>query len=150
MCESRIILNLSFEQEKLLALPKILQLTQGSLSLPDFRMYYWVAIYITVWWWWFSQPGDNPAVTVVATLVGSCATRSNLVFQGPSSQSSLIGLMRTTIIVWSQARAWYWSLVSPHMPLRAKSTFPLNCPARFTNLEYSRCRSIKTLCMRAN
>lgn len=89
---------------------KTLQLSvgQGGLALPNFQQYYWAAVLVKVRCW-FSQPRDNPAVTLEAVLLGSYATLSNLVYRGVKTHPELTTLMRTTIMVWHRARVVYRS-----------------------------------------
>lgn len=55
-----------------------LSLTEGGLSLPNFKKYYWAAILVTVRWW-FAQDNTNPAVNLEAAILGSYSELSNLV-----------------------------------------------------------------------
>lgn len=81
----------------LLALTTLqLPVMQGGLSLPNFLIYYWAAILVTVRWW-FSQPRDKPAVTLEAAIMGSYAALSNLAYRGVKSHPRVTGLKRTTI-----------------------------------------------------
>lgn len=52
-----------------------LPLSRGGLALPNFLVYYWAAVLVTLRWW-FSQPRQNPAVTLEAALLGSYAALS--------------------------------------------------------------------------
>lgn len=76
--------------------------------------------------WWFSQPRDNPAVTLEAAILGSYAALSNLVFRGPKAYPNLTTPMRTTIAVWQKARASFRSAgkISPHTPLWGNPNLP--------------------------
>lgn len=102
-----------------------LSLGQGGLALPNFQQYYWAAILVTARWW-FSQPRDNPAVTLEAAILGSYAPLSNLVFRGVKAHPNLTTLMRTTITVWHRARATYCSpgTISPHTPQWGNPNLP--------------------------
>lgn len=90
----------------------------GGLSLPNFQAYFWAAVLVTVRRW-FSQPRDNPAVTLEAAIMGSYSTLSNLVFRGERSHPGITDLMRTTVLVWHRARAHYRSpeMFCPNTPL---------------------------------
>lgn len=46
-----------------------LPLSCEGLAFPNFQIYYWAAVLVTVRWW-FSQPRKNPAVTLEATILG--------------------------------------------------------------------------------
>ena len=100
--------------KKVLYLP----MSGGGLALPNFRIYYWAAVLVTVRWW-FSQPKQNPAVTLEAAILGSYAALSNLPFRGLRASPSMTSLMRTTVKVWQEARAIYRqpNRISPHAPL---------------------------------
>ena len=95
-----------------------LPLSGGGLSLPNFQLYYWAAVLVSVRWW-FDQPRLNPAVTLEAAILGSYAALSNLVFRGCRAASSVTVPMKTTIRAWRDARVTYArpSHVSPHLPL---------------------------------
>lgn len=102
-----------------------LPLSGGGLALPNFLMYYWAAVMVTVRWW-FSQPRQNPAVTLEAALLGSYAALSNLPYRGPRADPAVTGPMKTTIQVWKSSRASLipQSQVSPHTPLWANPMLP--------------------------
>lgn len=78
----------------------------GGLALPNFQIYYWAAVLVTIRWW-FSQPTQNPAVTLEAAILGSFAALSNLPFRGLRASLSMTTLMRTTVRVWQEARKIY-------------------------------------------
>lgn len=94
-----------------------LPITQGGLSLPDFQVYFLAAVLVTVRWW-FSQPHDNPAVTLEAAIMGSYSSLSNAVFRGTKSHPGIMELMSTTITVWNRARTRFSSpeTFSLHIP----------------------------------
>lgn len=85
---------------KILYLP----LSRGGLALPNFQIYYWAAVLVTVHWW-FSQPRQNPAITLEAATLGSYAALSNLVFWGASR--SVTTPMKNTIRAWQDVRVAY-------------------------------------------
>lgn len=93
-------------------------LSGGGLALPNFLIYYWAAVLVTVRWW-FSQPRQNPAVTLEAAILGSYAALSNLVYRGCKAHPCVTGPMKTTIWVWQSSRAAGIkpATVSPHTPL---------------------------------
>lgn len=78
----------------------------GGLALPNFQIYYWAAVLVTIRWW-FSQPTQNPEVTLEAAILGSFAALSNLPFRGLRASLSMTTLMRTTVRVWQEARKIY-------------------------------------------
>lgn len=102
-----------------------LPVTQGGLSLPDFQVYFWAAVLVTVRWW-FSQPCDNPAVTLEAAIMGSYSSLSNVVFRGMKSHPGITDLMNTTITVWNRARNSFNNpeRFSPHIPLWGNPRLP--------------------------
>lgn len=85
-----------------------LPITQGGLSLLDFWVYFWAAV-LVMGRWWFSQPHDNPAVTLEAAIMGSYSSLSNMVFRGTRSHPGIMELMRKTITVWHRARTRFGS-----------------------------------------
>lgn len=95
-----------------------LPMSGGGLALPNFQLYYWAAILVTVQWW-FSQPKQNPATTLEAAILRFYAALSNLVFKGLRASPLMTSLMRTTVRVWQEARVVYrWSnRISPHITL---------------------------------
>lgn len=102
-----------------------LSLSKGGLALPNFLIYYWAAVLVTVRWW-FSQPRQNPAVTLEAAILGSYAALSNLVFSGCRAHPGVTEPMRTTIRVWQSSRAVGSgpSAISPHTPLWGNPLLP--------------------------
>lgn len=91
--------------------------------LPNFLLYYWAAVLVTVRWW-FSQPRQNPAVRLEAAILGSYAALSNFVFRGVKALYSLTVPMR--IRVWQDARAVFYkpNCLSPHTPLLGNPRLP--------------------------
>lgn len=81
-----------------------LPLSSGGLALPNFLMYYWAAVLVTVRWW-FAQPQLNPAVTLESAILGSYAALSNLPYRGVKAGAEVTGPMRATIQVWRSSRA---------------------------------------------
>lgn len=75
----------------------------GGLALPNFMVYYWAAVLVTVRWW-FEQSRSNAATCLEAAILGSLTELSNLVYRGPSAYPSLPGPTKTTLKVWSMAR----------------------------------------------
>lgn len=61
--------------------PRLAQTTL-QLALPNLQLYYWAEVLVTVHLR-FSQPTQNPAVTLEAALLGSYGALSNLVYHGP-------------------------------------------------------------------
>lgn len=102
-----------------------LPLSGGGLPLPNFLMYYWAAVLVTVRWW-FSQPRQNPAVTLEAALLGSYAALSNLPYRGPRADPAVTSPMKTTIQVGKSSRASLLKQahISPHTPLWANPMLP--------------------------
>lgn len=100
-------------------------LSGEGLALPNFLIYYWAAVLVTVRWW-FSQPRPNPAVRLEAAILGSYAALSNLAYRGPKAPYHLMTQMKTTIRVWREARAIYAepNCISPHTPLWGNPTLP--------------------------
>lgn len=102
-----------------------LPLSSGGLALPNFQIYYWAAVLVTVRWW-FSQPRENPAVTLEVAVLGSYATLSNLAFRGRQADPAVTTPMKTTIKAWQEARVIYAKPfhVSPHKPLWGNPLLP--------------------------
>lgn len=76
--------------------------------------------------WWFSQPCQNPAVTLEAAVMGSYAALSNLPYRGIKATPAVTGPMKTTIHVWRSSRGALLqpATVSPHIPLWANPMLP--------------------------
>lgn len=93
-------------------------LTEGGLSIPNFKKYYWAAQLITVRWW-FTQDISNPAVNLEVAILGSYSELSNLVYRGPRYSPKVTAPMKTTLLALRQvtndlAEA---GTISPHTPL---------------------------------
>lgn len=64
-----------------------LPVQMGGLALPNFQVYYWAAVLVTMYWW-FEGPHCNAAVCVEAAWLGSPLDLQNLVYRvrGPMLQ----------------------------------------------------------------
>lgn len=102
-----------------------LPLSGGGLALPNLLIYYWTAVLVTARWW-FSQPRQNPAVTLEAAILGSYAALSNLVFRGCKAHPGVTVPMKTTFRVWQCSRAAHRDPleVSPHTPVWGNPLLP--------------------------
>lgn len=100
-------------------------LSEGGLALPNFRIYYWTAVLISVRWW-FTQDQSNPSVNLEAAILGSYSELSNIVYRGPRSTMQTTISMRTTVRVWKQVSKHIEELqtFSPHIPLWGNSSLP--------------------------
>lgn len=100
-------------------------LTEGGLSLPIFRKYYWAAQLVTVRWW-FTQDVSNPAVNLEAAILGSYSELSNLVYRGPNSDPRVTTPMKTTLMAWKQVTHLLSELntISPHTLLWGNPSLP--------------------------
>lgn len=81
-------------------------------------LYYWANVLVTVPRW-FAQPRDNLLLHLRQRYLCSYASLSNLPFRGPQSSPALTTPMKTTLLVWEQARAQYVAddTYSPFTPL---------------------------------
>lgn len=80
-----------------------LPVCRGGLALPNFLLYYWAAMLVTVRWW-FQQSRANAAVCLEAAMVGSLTELSNLVYRGSSACPLLPAPTVVTLRVWAMAR----------------------------------------------
>lgn len=67
--------------------------------LPNFQVYYWVAVSILVRWW-FVCSRANAAVSLEAALLRSLGDLGNLVYRGSGSYADLPPPTRTALKVW--------------------------------------------------
>lgn len=102
-----------------------LSLTEGGLSLPDFKKYYWTAQLVTVRWW-FAQDISNPAVNLEAAILGSYSEVSNLVYRGPKYSHQVTTPMKTTLMAWKQVTQFLGEVntISPHTPIWGNPSLP--------------------------
>lgn len=92
-----------------------LPLPAGGLAMPNFLIYYWEAVLVTVRWW-SSQPRQKSSgERLEAAIPGSYAALSNLAFRGLKAPHDLTVPMKTTLRVRKEARAVYRT-ANPHTP----------------------------------
>lgn len=63
----------------------------GGLALPNFQVYYWVAVLVTIYWW-FEGSWANAAVCVEAAYLGSLSDFQNLVYRGAVAYADIAAL----------------------------------------------------------
>lgn len=97
----------------------------GRLALPNFQVYYWAVILVSVRLW-FVRSRANAAVCLEAALLGSLGDLGNLVYRDSGAYADLPPRTRTTPKVWVVARkrfrkqnAW-----SPFQPLWGNPSLP--------------------------
>lgn len=89
----------------------------GGLAMPNFQVYYWAAVLVTMYWW-FKGSRSNPAICVEAARLGSLQDLQNLVYRGVGTYSEIFDPTRTTLRVWAAARHRFlrverWAPVQP-------------------------------------
>lgn len=70
----------------------------GGLTLPNFQVYYWAAVLVTVYWWFVGLRSN--AVCVEAACLGSLSYLQNLVYRGIRVYDAVPGPTRAMLWVW--------------------------------------------------
>lgn len=90
----------------------------GGLALPNFQLYFWAAMLVTVHWW-FRGSRSNVATCLEANILGSLTDLRNFPYRGPKAYCGIPGPTRATWRVWEAARRRYLrpGQLSPAHPL---------------------------------